>query len=247
MGLSGTDVTKEVADIIITDDNFATIIVAVEEGRKIYQNIQKTVKFLFSANFAEMFSLFIATIVFPQFVFLYPVQILFINLITDSLPAIALGVEEPEVNLMEVPPRDRKRGLFANGNGVAICVLGIIQTLLVVASYMIGLKFYNQSIATSLAFFTMNIIQMFYLASVRTKASIFKSKPYKNKFFLLAVGFCFVVMALFAFTPLREILKLEILNGVQWTIVFGLSVTMLVVSELYKLVEKVIVKKRLKR
>ncbi|MCM1324887.1 MAG: HAD-IC family P-type ATPase, partial [Acetobacter sp.] len=96
MGQTGTDVTKEVSDIIVTDDNFATIVIAVEEGRKIYQNIQKTVKFLFSANMGEMLSLFLATVIFPQYVYLFPVQILFVNLITDSLPAIALGVEEPE-------------------------------------------------------------------------------------------------------------------------------------------------------
>lgn len=237
MGQSGTDIAKEVSDIIITDDNFATIVVAVEEGRKIYGNIQKTVKFLFSANLAELLSLFLITLIFPQNVFLFPVQILFVNLITDSLPAIALGVEEPESSLMESPPRNPKKGLFADGIGVSIVVLGLVQTLLVMMSYIIGLKF-DQTIAVTMAFYTLNIIQMFYLASMRTKTFIYKSKPHKNKFFLLAVGFCFALTALFALTPLRGLLGLSVLNAGQWGIIFGLSFLMLIASELYKLCEK---------
>ena len=244
MGKSGTDVAKEVADIVITDDNFATIIVAVEEGRKIYQNIQKTVKFLFSANLAELLSLFIVTLMFPQYVFLFPVQILFVNLISDSLPAIALGVEEPEANLMESPPRNKKSGLFSNGVGVSIVVLGLVQTLLVVLSYVIGITCFGEGIAVTMAFYTLNIIQFFYLASMRTNASIFKSKPHKNKMFMLAVGFCFVLVLLFALTPLRGLLKLEVLNLSQWGIILGLSMLMLIVSEIYKFAEKLIRKKR---
>lgn len=245
MGQSGTDVAKEVADLIITDDNFATIIVAVEEGRKIYQNIQKTVKFLFSANLAELLSLFVVTLIFPQYVFLFPVQILFVNLISDCLPAIALGVEEPEANLMDLPPRNRKSGLFSNGVGVSIVVLGLVQTILVVLAYVIGINFFNEAVAVTMAFYTLNIIQFFYLASMRTNASIFKSKPLKNKIFLLAVGFCFALVALFAFTPLRGLLKLEVLSGAQWLIIFGLSFAMLVISEIYKMLENMIRKKKL--
>lgn len=244
MGIAGTDVAKEVSDIIITDDNFATIVIAVEEGRKIYQNIQKTVKFLFSANLAELFSLFFVTILFPQYIFLFPVQILFVNLITDSLPAIALGVEQPERDLMDVPPRDSKKGLFSNGIGVSIVVLGLFQTLFVVLAYVIGISFYNEGIAVTMSFYTLNIIQIFYLASMRTNANIFKSKPLKNKFFLIAVGFCFVLVALFAFTPLKYLLNLRTLNLLQWSIVFGFSLLMLIISEIYKMIEKRILNKK---
>lgn len=243
MGQSGTDIAKEVSDIIITDDNFATIVVAVEEGRKIYGNIQKTVKFLFSANLAELLSLFLITLIFPQNVFLFPVQILFVNLITDSLPAIALGVEEPETSLMESPPRNSKKGLFSDGIGISIVVLGLVQTLLVMLSYITGLKF-DQNVAVTMAFYTLNIIQMFYLASMRTNSFIYKSKPHKNKFFLLAVAFCFALIALFAFTPLRSLLGLSVLSAGQWGIIFGLSVIMLVASELYKLIEKLIKRRK---
>lgn len=247
MGKSGTDVAKEVADIIITDDNFATIVVAVEEGRKIYQNIQKTVKFLFSANMAELLSLFVVTLLFPQYVFLLPVQILFVNLITDSLPAIALGVELPEKDLMNHPPRDSKKGLFSNGNGVSIVVLGLVQTLLVVFSYIIGLYVFGQYTATTMAFYTLNMIQMFYLASMRTEAPLFKSKPFKNKFFILAVSFCFVLIGLFAFTPLRDIFGLERLSAMAWIIILGLCFLMLALSELYKFIEKKVLNIRAKK
>lgn len=247
MGKSGTDVAKEVADIIITDDNFATIVVAVEEGRKIYQNIQKTVKFLFSANMAELLSLFFVTIFFPQYVFLLPVQILFVNLITDSLPAVALGVELPEKDLMSHPPRDAKKGLFSDGIGVSIVVLGMVQTLLVVLSYIIGLYVFGEYTATTMAFYTLNMIQMFYLASMRTNAPFYKSKPHKNKFFLLAVGFCFALIALFAFTPLRSIFGLEKLSFSAWLIILGLCILMLLISELYKFCEKKILAKKLKK
>ena len=247
MGKSGTDVAKEVADIIITDDNFATIVVAVEEGRKIYQNIQKTVKFLFSANMAELLSLFFVTIFFPQYVFLLPVQILFVNLITDSLPAVALGVELPEKDLMSHPPRDAKKGLFSDGVGVSIVVLGMVQTLLVVLSYIIGLYVFGEYTATTMAFYTLNMIQMFYLASMRTNAPFYKSKPHKNKFFLLAVGFCFALIALFAFTPLRSIFGLEKLSLSAWIIILGLCILMLLISELYKFCEKKILAKKLKK
>ena len=243
MGQSGTDVAKEVSDLIIADDNFATIVLAVEEGRKIYANIQKTVKFLFSANLAELLSLFIITLLYPSYVFLFPVQILFVNLITDSLPAIALGLEEPEKDLMSCPPRTAKQGLFSNGNGVSIIVLGLIQTLLVVISYAVGIKFYDDKIATTMGFYTLNIIQMFYLASMRTGTNFFKSKPFKNKFFLLAVFFCFALTSLFAFSPLRNILKLASLTGGQWLIIFLLCMAMFLISEIYKFAEKRIVRK----
>lgn len=244
MGIAGTDVTKEVADIIVTDDNFATIVIAVEEGRKIYQNIQKTVKFLFSANMGEMMSLFLATVIFPQYVFLFPVQILFVNLITDSLPAIALGMEKPEKDLMQMPPRSAKKSLFADGTGSAIVILGIIQTLLVIGAYTFGLKLYDQYVASTMAFYTLNIVQMFYLASMRTNNSMFKSNPFKNKFFTLSIAFCFGLIAIIALSPLQGMLKLVSLNGVQWGFIFALSVVMMLASELYKIIYKLIMKKK---
>ena len=243
MGMSGTDVAKEVSDIIVTDDNFATIVVAVEEGRKIYGNIQKTVKFLFAANLAEILSLFFVTLCFPSHFFLYPVQILFVNLITDSLPAIALGVELPEANLMEMPPRDRKKGLFADGIGISIIIMGLVQTILVIVAYVLGIH-YSTEVAVTMSFYTLNLVQMFYLASMRTVAPCWKSKPHKNLLFIISMLFCFALLAIFAFTPVMNILSLVALNGIQWGIVLGLSFGVFLSSEIYKLIENYIKKKK---
>lgn len=247
MGITGTDVTKEVADMLVTDDNFATIVVAVEEGRKIYQNIVKAVKFLFSANMGELMSLFLATIIFPQFVFLYPVQILFVNLITDSLPAIALGVEPPERDLMSMKPRDAKRGLFSNGCGASIITLGLVQTILTMLAYFIGLKAGGQEIGVTVAFYTLNIIQLFYLASMRTNRSMFKSNPFKNKIFLASLLFGFGLLALIAFTPIHSVLKLATLPAWLWGVIFGLSIAMMLASELFKLFYSIYEKNKAKK
>jgi len=124
-------------------------------------------------------------------------------------------------------------------------MFGFFHTILVVLSYVIGLSF-SPEIATTMAFYVLNINQMFYLASMRSGQPFYKSKPYKNKWFLIAVGFCFALVALFAFTPLQSLLKLVTLSGGQWLIVFGLSTSMLIFSELYKIVEKWIKNKKVR-
>lgn len=238
MGKTGTDVTKEVADMIITDDNFATIIVAVEEGRKIYSNIQKTVKYLFSANMAEILALFFITILLPGKTFLLPVQILFVNLITDSLPAIALGTEPAEKEIMLDKPRKKKDGLFSNGMGVNLIVLGISQTLLTIGAYLFGLYIYNESIAITMAFYTLNLIQLFYMFTARTRESCFKTNPFRNKLFNISLVVGFGLLALMIFTGFGTILKLESLNWYCWLVVISFSVSIIFIGELYKLFSK---------
>ncbi|MBQ6702879.1 MAG: cation-translocating P-type ATPase [Clostridia bacterium] len=137
MGITGTDVTKNVADMILADDNFATIVSAVEEGRKIYDNIRKAIQFLLSSNLSEVFSIFTATIV--GFTILHPIHILWINLITDSLPALALGMEKGEKDIMERKPRNSKDGIFAGGLGIDLFYQGVLVTLLTIAAYCFGL------------------------------------------------------------------------------------------------------------
>lgn len=244
MGITGTDVTKEVADLIITDDNFATIVVAVEEGRKVYTNIQKTVKFLFSANMGEILALFLATIIFPQHVFLLPIQILFVNLITDSLPAIALGVEPAEKGIMESKPRGKNKGLFSDGNAFMTIAMGIVQTLLTLSSFCIGLFIYGQASAMSMAFYTLNIVQFFYLISIRTEKSIFKSNPFANKYCNFAILFAAGLLALIALTPLHTVLKLAPLNGYEWLWILLVSIVMLFASELCKWIVRIKKKKQ---
>lgn len=244
MGKTGTDVTKDVADIIVTDDNFATIIVAVEEGRKIYSNIQKTIKYLFSANMAEILSLFLITIFFPGLTFMLPVQILFVNLITDSLPAIALGTEPVEHGVMFEKPRKKSDGLFSNGMGTSLIVLGLIQTILTMGAYLIGLYVYNEAIAMTMAFYTLNLIQLFYMFTARTKECCFKSNPFRNKFFNLSLIVGFGLLGLLAFTSLGGILQLQKLNLGCWIIVLVLSVSIIFIGELYKWIERKVKNKK---
>ncbi len=239
MGKTGTDVTKDVADILITDDNFATIVVAVQEGRKTYSNIQKTVKYLFSANMAEILSLFLLTIIFPGAIFLYPVQILFVNLITDSLPAIALGTEPVESEIMKVPPRKKSDGLFSNGMGTSLLVLGIVQTVLTLGAYIFGLLNYGQNVAITMAFYTLNLLQLFYMFTARTKQCCFKTNPFKNKFFNLSLIVGFGMLALMAFTGFGKLLQLETLNFSCWIVVMALSISIIFIGEIYKWIEKI--------
>ena len=234
MGISGTDITKDVADVVITDDNFATIIVAVEEGRKVFKNIQKTVKFLFAANMGEILSLFIATLLFPNLIFLLPVQILFVNLITDTLPAIALGVENAESNYMKEKPRKRSEGLFSHGAWQTILIMGIIQTMMTLLAFFIGYKVRDPETGATMAFYTLNLLQLFFLISVRTECSIFKSNIFKNKLMIISLIFGFGLLAIIAFTPFSGILKLENLSISLWGVVLGLSLTVIVLNEILK-------------
>ncbi len=234
MGISGTDITKEVADVVITDDNFSTIIVAVEEGRKVFKNIQKTIKFLFAANMGEILSLFIATLFFPNMVFLLPVQILFVNLITDTLPAIALGLERAEDNFMLQQPRKRSEGLFSNGAGKTIVIMGALQTIITLIAYFIGFKCYNAEVGATMAFYTLNLLQLFFLVSARCECSIFKSNIFKNKMMIISLVFGFGLLAIIALTPLGSVLRLSSLSLPLWLIVIALSLTVIVANELLK-------------
>lgn len=238
MGKTGTDVTKDVADIIVSDDNFATIIVAVEEGRKIYSNIQKTIKYLFSANMAEILALFFITIFLPGMTFLLPVQILFVNLITDSLPAIALGVEPVEREIMSEKPRNKKDNLFSKGVGVSIIVLGALQTILTMGAYLFGLCMYGEAVAITMAFYTLNLIQLFFMFTARTKECCFKTNPFKNKLFNLSLIVGFGLLMLMAFSSFGQVLQLQSLNFACWAIVILLSVSIIFIGELYKFVER---------
>lgn len=245
MGRSGTDVTKEVADMIITDDNFATIYVAVKEGRKIYSNIQKTIKYLFSANMAEILSLFFITLLLPGKIFLLPAQILFINLITDSLPAIALGTESAEKNLMLEKPRNKSSNLFSNGMGTELLILGGVQTILTIGAYLIGLYLEGESAASTMAFYTLNLLQLFYMFTARTKESCFRSNPFKNKFFSLSLLVGFGLLFAMATTPLGDILKLSQLTSFCWAIVLIFSLSIVFIGELYKVIFRQIKKRKL--
>lgn len=191
MGITGTDVTKNVADMVLADDNFATIVGAVEEGRRIYDNIRKAIQFLLGSNMSEVLSIFFATLM--GFTILKPVHLLWINLVTDCFPALALGTEKAEPDIMKRKPRDAKAGIFAGGMGIEIGYQGLLVTILVLASYFIGdfmetgsFTIANSADGTTMAFLTMSMAEIFHSLNMRSqRGSIFKLGS-QNKLLLLA-------------------------------------------------------------
>lgn len=205
MGITGTDVTKNVADMVLTDDNFATIVGAVEEGRRIYDNIRKAIQFLLGSNMSEVISIFVSTLM--GFTILKPVHLLWINLVTDCFPALALGMEEAEPDIMERKPRDAKAGIFADGMGIDIGYQGLMVSALVLLSYFVGhfMETGTWSIADSaegmtMAFLTMSMAEIFHSFNMRSqRGSIFRL-PTQNKILIGAA-----VLTLIATTAVCEI------------------------------------------
>lgn len=206
MGITGTDVTKNVADMVLADDNFATIINACEEGRRIYDNIRKVIQFLLSANLAEVFSVFAATLM--GFTLFQPIQLLWVNLVTDCFPALALGMEEAEGDVMKRKPRNASDGVFAGHMGLDTVVQGLIITVLVLTSFFCGVYFDLgvidlSKLATSMAdeegvmmaFITLNMVEIFHCFNMRSRrASIFHMKK-QNKW-LWGAAFLALVLTL---------------------------------------------------
>lgn len=244
MGITGTDVSKDAADIILADDNFATIIVAVEEGRRIYKNIEKTVKYLFSANIAEVLSVLITTLFFPSFAFLSAVQILFVNIITDSVPAIALGLELPERELMHERPRPQSQKLFSRKNLMDIGVMAVMQTALVITSFVLGLTLTaNNAVASTMAFVTLNAVQLVFIFNSRVNGNAFKSNPLKNKWVIAACLFGGAILSVLLLTPARSLVNGAVLSAAQWGIALGLSLVVFPLGELYKYLRCKLVKR----
>lgn len=237
MGKTGTDVVKNVADMVVTDDNFATIVVAVEEGRKVYSNIQKALIFLISTNCVEVFGMIIALLFFPNFIFLMPAQMLYINLVTDSLPAFALGMENVDKETMQSPPRNSKAGLFGGKAGISIVYQSVVQTIIVIAVFMIGIFCYNPEVASTMVFFTIIFMQLLHSINCKSYSSIFEKILFDNKTF----NVCFLITLLLnlsvAILPfMYTIFGLEFLNFSQWIVVCIASVIIIPICELFKVV-----------
>ncbi|MBQ9792797.1 MAG: cation-translocating P-type ATPase [Clostridia bacterium] len=240
MGNVGTEVTKDVADMILTDDNFATIVLAVEEGRKIFGNIQKTIQFLLGTNIAEVLSIFVITLLFPNLTLFTAVQILFTNLVTDTFPSIALGCNEAESDLMKQPPRDPKQYIIGGRVGFNIIYQGFTQAFIVLAVYLIGLYgFGSPDAATTMAFLTINIVQLFHMYSVRTNHSIFASNPFTNKLLNIAfVSELAIILLVSLVPPIAGLLSLTQLSLAQWLVIFGCSMAIVPIVEIVKLCQR---------
>ena len=194
MGITGTDVTKNVADMVLADDNFATIVGAVEEGRRIYDNIRKAIQFLLGSNMSEVISIFVATLM--GFTILQPVHLLWINLVTDCFPALALGMERAEADIMKRRPRDAKAGVFAGGMGFDIAYQGLVVSALTLASYFIGhyiesgvWTITNSADGTTMAFVTMSMAEIFHSFNMRSqRGSLLTLKGFNKTLNWAALG-----------------------------------------------------------
>lgn len=244
MGITGTDVTKNVADMVLADDNFATIVSAVEEGRRIYDNIRKAIQFLLASNLAEVLSIFVATLI--GFTILEPVHLLWINLITDCLPALALGMEMAEADGMKRPPRDPKEGIFAGGMAFDVVFQGAIVMVLVMASYLIGhfiesgaWAFVNSPDGTTMAFLTLSMVEIFHALNMRSRrGSIFTLKTH-NKFLYGAMILSLVLTTLVIEVPfLAGAFGFTSISFVEYAIALGMAVLIIPIMELVKAIQR---------
>ena len=238
MGITGTDVAKGAADMILTDDNFTTIVSAVEEGRNIYNNIRKSIIFLLSCNFGEIVTLFVA-ILLNWDTPLLPIHILWVNLITDSFPALSLGVDPGDKGVMNDPPRNPKESLFSGRFGVLLAINGAIMGALTLVAFRVGEYLYPDSLmhAQTMAFVVLAVSQLFYALSVRNpKKTLFEIGPLTNKYLLGAICLGILLqLAIISIPPIAEIFKVFTLTSRDWGFVILLSLIPFILNELIKI------------
>ncbi len=244
MGITGTDVTKNVADMVLTDDNFATIVGAVEEGRRIYDNIRKAIQFLLGSNMSEVISIFAATLM--GFTILKPVHLLWINLVTDCFPALALGMEKAEPDIMRRKPRDAKAGIFADGMGFDIAYQGLLVTILVMISYFIGhyiesgvWEIADSADGMTMAFLTMSMAEIFHSFNMRSqRGSIFKLGS-QNKVLIIAGVATIILTTLVCEIPfLANAFEFTSVNFVEYVIAIVLGLLVIPIVEIVKFIQR---------
>ena len=255
MGITGTDVTKNVADMVLADDNFATIVGAVSEGRRIYDNIRKAIQFLLSSNMSEVLTVFTATLC--GFTILKPVHLLWINLITDCFPALALGVEPAEKGIMTKQPRPSRDGIFSGGVGYDIAYQGVLTTILTIVSFYIGewladgaaFSFFNIADCKdgmTMAFVTMSMAEIFHSINMRSqRGSIFTLKS--NNFVLLgAAALSWVLTTAVVFIPgVTKVFDFAQLSITEYLIAMGLAILMIPCVELVKFIQRKVTAKKI--
>ena len=244
MGITGTDVTKNVADMVLTDDNFATIVGAVEEGRRIYDNIRKAIQFLLGSNMSEVISIFAATLL--GFTILEPVHLLWINLVTDCFPALALGMEKAEPDIMQRKPRNAKAGIFSGGMGVDIVYQGLMVSVLVLASYFIGhfmesgsWEIANSADGITMAFLTMSMAEIFHSFNMRSQRGSLFGLRGQNRFLLGASVLALVATTLVCEVPaLAGAFGFTSINLSEYIIALALGACVIPIVETVKFVQR---------
>ena len=244
MGITGTDVTKNVADMVLADDNFATIVGAVEEGRRIYDNIRKAIQFLLASNMSEVIAIFVATIM--GFTILKPVHLLWINLVTDTFPALALGTEKAEPDVMKRKPRNSKSGIFADGMGVDVLYQGVLVAILVLFSYFVGhfIEVGNWEITdsahgTTMAFLTMAMAEIFHSLNMRSqRKSLFALKKQNKVLWLAALGSFVLSVAVCAIPPVAGLFGFEAIGITELVLAIVIGALVIPVVELVKFIQR---------
>ena len=250
MGITGTDVTKNVADMVLADDNFATIVGAVSEGRRIYDNMRKAIQFLLGSNMSEVLSVFLATLF--GFVILEPVHLLWINLITDCFPALALGVEKAEPDLMERPPRKASDGIFAGGLGVDVVYQGAMVTVVTLAAYFIGhymesgvWEITQSADGMTMAFLTMNMAEIFHSFNLRSqRGSVFKLGSH-NKILWGAMLMSLLLTTCVIYLPgISDAFMLEHISLPEYAVALLLAVSVIPIVECVKAIQRAFARRR---
>jgi len=254
MGITGTDVTKNVADMVLADDNFATIVAAVGEGRRIYDNIRKAIQFLLASNMSEVLGVFSATLM--GFTLLNPVHLLFINLVTDCFPALALGMESAEPDTMQRPPRDSREGIFAGGLFFDIAYQGVLVTVLTVLSYIIGAIMDPEvgSFAAlraaglsnhgmTMAFLTMSMCEIFHSFNLRSqRKSVFSLKSHNKILWLAMIGSLLLTTAVLEIPFLANAFGFTTIGWDEYGIAMALAILVIPIVELVKFIQRKLAK-----
>ena len=259
MGITGTDVTKNVADMVLADDNFATIVSAVGEGRRIYDNIRKAIQFLLASNMSEVLGVFGATLI--GFTLLNPVHLLFINLVTDCFPALALGMEDAEPDTMNRPPRDSKDGIFSGGLGVDVIYQGVLVTAITIVAYLIGsyMEFFPTFGAgwfanlratglsghgMTMAFLAMSMCEIFHSFNLRSqRKSIFSLKSHNKVLWAAMLGSLLLTTLVIEVPFIANAFGFTPIGWLEYGIAMGLAFLVIPVVEIVKLIQRAIAKK----
>ncbi len=234
MGKNGTDVAKNASDMILTDDNFVTIVEAVKQGRNIYDNIRKAIHFLIATNIGEIVTIFMGLLLGLKSPLL-AIQLLWVNLVTDSLPAIAIGLEPPDRNIMSRKPVDSRKGIFADGLWNKIIVEGIMIGMLTLVAFSIGNKYFGIDVARTMAFVSIGVLELVHSFNIKSEQSLLKSGIFENKFLIGSFILGIFVQVIVVLVPsLATIFKLVPLNQLQWIITLGISILPIPIMELQK-------------
>lgn len=256
MGITGTDVTKNVADMVLADDNFATIVSAVEEGRRIYDNIRKSIQFLLSSNLSEVMAIFTANLL--GFTILKPVHLLWINLVTDCFPALALSMEKGEKNLMKRPPRKSSDGIFAGGVGFDVVYQGLFVTLLTLAAYFIGhfmeagrWELTESADGMTMAFLTMSMCEIFHSFNMRSQHGSTVSMLLHgsfNKYIFGSTVLSLITTALVIEVPfLADAFDFTTIDAREFFTALGLAFLIIPLVEIVKAIERAVIKNKAKK